>query len=438
CQTRYHPDFCVQSPSNNDSRRVFYEGMPPFIGITEHSFFDIPLCGFVENMYLFSQASSEGIARVYNASLSSPDPAPRLGGAVVLDAFLLHALLRFNNTHGRRLSVPHHSPNNRRLDTSLQERNTACVVDGVSITHAACGYKTPSGEPCRAPLAKPQDRFCTGHSGRIDFCGAANCANACEPGHLSCAIPEHRAIEDSIREKGRSMFQLTERLAAAHQFLSTGKKATKNTTRSPARKGRKQKHTMTRSWTHNEQLAVRCCGVIISRATFFQAEAISAVKDFIMSTFPTDRYPGCKPSVIFFDNNCSLWKYLDPLDPESPIRKFFRDIALAVDVFHFRTKHTEEDLVCQTHCNPANFPDLRNSDGTWTFNSSAAEQANRWIKKYKGIVREMDATCFAFFLDEMISLRNEFIVQGLEEKGLMPHIIPESALLNAEPVVLTQ
>jgi hypothetical protein len=35
---------------------------------------------------------------------------------------------------------------------------------------------------------------------------------------------------------------------------------------------------LSRRWTHNEQLIVRCCGIILSRATFFGSEAITAVK----------------------------------------------------------------------------------------------------------------------------------------------------------------
>ena len=38
---------------------------------------------------------------------------------------------------------------------------------------------------------------------------------------------------------------------------------------------KKMKSTLTRKWTHNEQLLVRPCGVIVARATFFEAEAPS-------------------------------------------------------------------------------------------------------------------------------------------------------------------
>ncbi len=39
----------------------------------------------------------------------------------------------------------------------------------------------------------------------------------------------------------------------------------------------KVKSTLARRWTHNEQLVVKCCGVIISRATFYNSEGMSNV-----------------------------------------------------------------------------------------------------------------------------------------------------------------
>lgn len=40
----------------------------------------------------------------------------------------------------------------------------------------------------------------------------------------------------------------------------------------------KVKGRASRRWTHNEQLFVRCCGVIVSRATFFGAEGVAGHK----------------------------------------------------------------------------------------------------------------------------------------------------------------
>jgi len=44
--------------------------------------------------------------------------------------------------------------------------------------------------------------------------------------------------------------------------------------------------TFGRCRTHNEQLLVRPCGIILSRATFYGSEAISAVKVFLKAEFP--------------------------------------------------------------------------------------------------------------------------------------------------------
>ena len=42
----------------------------------------------------------------------------------------------------------------------------------------------------------------------------------------------------------------------------------------PKKQKRKLKTTLTRRWTHNEQLLVQPCGVILSRAMFYEAESL--------------------------------------------------------------------------------------------------------------------------------------------------------------------
>lgn len=114
----------------------------------------------------------------------------------------------------------------------------------------------------------------------------------------------------------------------------------------------------------------------------------------------TYRFPGIKPDHIFFDNNCSLAKAVKN-DP------FFKDIGLTVDVFHFKSKHSEADIFCQSNCNPAAYPELLGENGKqWYFNSSVAEQTNAWVGGYHSICREMRVDRFNFFLDKMIRRRN--------------------------------
>lgn len=78
-----------------------------------------------------------------------------------------------------------------------------------------------------------------------------------------------------------------------------------------------------------------------------------------------------------------LWSSSRPRDP------YFDDIGFVVDVFHARNKHHEDDLFCVSNTNPVLYGDLLKADGTSWFNSSAAEQVNKWYGKFLPIVREM-------------------------------------------------
>ena len=122
-----------------------------------------------------------------------------------------------------------------------------------------------------------------------------------------------------------------------------------------------------------------------------------------------------KPDHIFFDNNCTLASMVRGKDP------FFDDIGLTVDVFHFKSKHSETDIFCQENCNPAAYPELISEDNKgWYFNSSIAEQTNVWLGSYHAICREMLVDKYTFFLDEMILRRNRVTREKLATQGQLP------------------
>lgn len=120
------------------------------------------------------------------------------------------------------------------------------------------------------------------------------------------------------------------------------------------------------------------------------------------------------PNHIFFDNNCQLARIVKGRDA------FFDNVGLSVDVFHFDCKHSVSDAYCQAHCDPRAFPELRRTDNSWYFNSSAAEQVNSWIGHYNPICREMVREKYEFFLDEMIMRWNENTLRSLEQEGCNP------------------
>ena len=147
-----------------------------------------------------------------------------------------------------------------------------------------------------------------------------------------------------------------------------------------------------------------------------------------MSIFPTKK---SIPGVIWHDNNCRITVMLRN-DTDERLHTYFKNVALPVDIFHFKSKHKETDIECGRHCNPYIWPELRTDDGKWRFNSSAAEQTNAWYGGFLAIVHDMQADRYEFFLDEMIKRRNRMIVKELRRKGKAPYRIPREELLSPD------
>ncbi|KIJ12502.1 hypothetical protein PAXINDRAFT_82820, partial [Paxillus involutus ATCC 200175] len=141
--------------------------------------------------------------------------------------------------------------------------------------------------------------------------------------------------------------------------------------------------------THNEQLIMWPCGVILARATFFGSEVVSAVNDFAKAVFPT---MSSTPEYFIFDNNCRLCAHQETIKDTH-----FCQTGMPVDVFHFNSKHKETDLYCQQHCNPAAYPELI-EDGKWWFNTSTCEQTNVWLGGYQAILCDMGMHRYNFYL----------------------------------------
>ncbi|KAJ7178438.1 hypothetical protein C8R43DRAFT_872162, partial [Mycena crocata] len=449
CLTRYYHNYSVEHAANQNTRREYYkeEDVPTLIHVTETSFVEKQLCIYFEKQMAISHSTCTAIARVYNAALgkslvpNSSHLIHELTGELVLDAFLFHAILRDKRRHKETLSVPHHDYQNHRLDEALAERNyrmtgtgqpqwahacdkcmkvykgedgrwyrmTAGVHDGVTVCHAACSVHN-----CSEPLPSQKSHFCHTHRDLIRKCCINGCDALAQHGFRTCTLEAHHDFQKAAEERNSAMFQLHSRLRKAADEAAPSE--------STGVKGR-----LSRNWTHNEQLFVRCCGVIISRTTFFGAEGITSVnyKDFLKATFPPE-YPGSMPSYMFYDNNCSFLKHL-----RSCGDAYFDNVGLPVDVFHFKCKHTIRDGFCQENCNPAQFLELIGENGKWVFNSSAAEQANVWFGKFQNTVQEMPALRFNFFLDEMIALHNEETVAELTKQNQKPHLQDE-ALLRGE------
>ncbi|KAJ7492057.1 hypothetical protein FB451DRAFT_1021989, partial [Mycena latifolia] len=444
CHTRYYHNYYVHEAHNPTAQRQYYgpqsasEGhtISNYIHVLESCYVEWALCVYFEMQLCISHATCQGIARVYNAALAhtSEDPTAsrlkdELAGDLVLESFFLHAMLCDRATRGQTLVLPHHGHQNHQLDEVLAERNyrmvgtgqemwahtcnrctkiyqgddgnwyrmSGSIHDGVTVRHVTCGV-----HDCTEAVQSQRDHFCYTHRELIKICCIRGCSAPTEPGFRTCTEPTHRAFQTDAEEQNTAMFQLHSLPASAAL---------------PAVKGK-----LYRSWTNNEQLFVRCCGVIISRATFFGSEGVSGVNTFLKATFP-EEFPASLPSYIFYDNNCQFLKHLRHCDDH-----YFDNVGLPVDVFHFKCKHTDHDVFCQINCNPARFRELIGPDGKWIFNSSAAEQANVWFGKFQNVVQEMPVIRYNFFLDEMIALRNRQITAELGAQGNLPHLLSEAFL----------
>ena len=182
---------------------------------------------------------------------------------------------------------------------------SAGVTDGVSVGHYCC-----SVQDCTEPLLNHLKRYCERHSRMNSVCAVYGCDDQVENGYQTCNNASHRSAENNRKATGQAMFQLKRRLERAglagivsHEgglvhkltavlffFMIASSRATevviaqesgvegyandiRDDTGSTSIKGR-----FSRRWTHNEQLFVRCCGIIISRATFYGSEGVSGVK----------------------------------------------------------------------------------------------------------------------------------------------------------------
>jgi hypothetical protein len=316
-------------------------------------------------------------------------------------------------------------------------------------------------------LKSNRHRFCSTHFDLHYKCAVIDCGQPIKPGTRTCDNKDHQHLEQSLRERGKAAFQLKDRLRRAREVnaalagqsldhydsdeedleaeyvldqdgqpvpVSSIRKSAAPTEESPVddagneldedgrphseqhlggtTRKKKIRIRLGRSYTHNEQLLVCPCGIILARETFYGAEALSSCVEFIKKTFHSSR----KPDHIIFDSNCLLTKHVrKEKDP------FFDDIGLAVDVFHHQNKHKESDHFCAEHCNPAAFPELLQQDGkTWYFNTSVAEQRNRWVAGYKAMCREMIPARFDFFMDQMIIEHNKMMHERLAKTRKNP------------------
>lgn len=188
----------------------------------------------------------------------------------------------------------------------------ACVTDGITMGFWTCSaselqLKTldpnSTATHCEQPLDKVNHRYCPAHHLSLgNMCPAQPCVAPIEPGHKTCANPEHRDAHDKFKERNTSMFGLPRRFNRPNTHLQmdpsvllsaeTGEVAlseeellyaeVQEREHEGARDGGTSKPPkkvlISRCRSHNEQLMVAPCGMILARKTFYKSESVTKVK----------------------------------------------------------------------------------------------------------------------------------------------------------------
>ncbi|KAH9806868.1 hypothetical protein DFH28DRAFT_1229943 [Melampsora americana] len=281
----------------------------------------------------------------------------------------------------------------------------AIVTDGLTIGHWRCSASTqqlrrlataerlpaPEG-PCTNKLTNINDRYCPHHFMILGgLCRAQPCSSPALPNSDTCGNIEHVEAWAKFNNRTKANFSLSSILNRPGSNLPTDTSVHLNPetaefrdleslqqddeshrAHESARDGGESqaadKPLFSRLRTHNDQLAVATCGITVARKTFYNAESVSAVKEFLEESFPRGM-----PEVVFYDNACRLTEHIYNGTAD---RSAWEGTVIPVDPFHHRS-HAESDEFCKRFTDPKLFPDIQEG-GRWIFNASAGELTNIW------------------------------------------------------------
>ncbi|KAF8576463.1 hypothetical protein K439DRAFT_1664598 [Ramaria rubella] len=447
-----------------DNVRSYYQEVPKYFQISTHFFIETQLVAQFTAQTVSAWTSMQKCAEVYQAtaelhtwSMMLPQDWPitfQMDYELVGEAFYINALIEWHCHNKTLLCVPHKAPtvaerwhdaieacNVAMTGTGQPEWNHACslctrhlknekgeitavfrsvVTDGIAMGHPCCVV-----HDCKEPLPTNKYRYCNTHTDLSDQCAVSNCHSDRDPGFRTCTVRAHCDAEEQYEDRGKAMFQLKSRLADIYGEPQP----TYDEEDSDDDGGPQGNCVIPPSLCDDKpagghrRLCVASCGVILGRATFYGAEGLHSVRVFWKLVFPNRR---CLPSIMWFDNNCGMAAML-----QASGDTYFDEVALPVDVFHFKSKHKQSDGYCGWNCNPAHWPELMDkTTGKWLFNSSAAKQANHWLGGFRAMTRLMRADRYNFLLDEIVMCRNRHRVTELGTLGHGPYSIPREDLLS--------
>ena len=182
---------------------------------------------------------------------------------------------------------------------SVEKCVSVVIMDGVTLGHPCCAVHN-----CKEPLVTSHNCYCQCHKDENQICAVIGCKSPILHGSMTCNDPVHRRIEGVHLVCGQARFQLKERLHRARvahpvdgipqetNISAIAGDATEedifdidpsdNTVLPQSNEQVPQKRAIRiraqfgQKRTHNEQILVAPCGMILGRTMFFGAEAISS------------------------------------------------------------------------------------------------------------------------------------------------------------------
>lgn len=179
------------------------------------------------------------------------------------------------------------------------------VIDGITLGHPCCSVHN-----CKIPLTRQRDRFCSQHAAEASKCSVKGCGQPVTKGSRVCGDQAHIEVERKYVEHGQTRFHDLQRLVNSNvvslnnnvpditdpsilgdllddsdvlefdidRHGNVSQPGTSSTGTKPPPAGRRRiTARFGRARTHNEQIIVGCCGLIIGRVTFYGAEAVTSV-----------------------------------------------------------------------------------------------------------------------------------------------------------------
>ncbi|KAF8581267.1 hypothetical protein K439DRAFT_1354526 [Ramaria rubella] len=430
-------------PCNIRNVRTYINMQPQIYQLSTHYFIEASLCEQFATQTTLAWTSSSNCGHIYNQTAQRlpwstllPHDWPimfALDYELVGQAFIMHRLFAWHHHCHSILQVPHKAPDPgahwhaavqahyiAMAGTGWSEWNHVCnlctkyvkdesgkivgayrvaVTDSVSLGHLCCAV-----HDCKEPLPTNKHHYCKDHQELSNRYLVSSCHAKVTPRFKTCNEDLSEEEEDMVEEYASDEAQTDSMDDHSRDSLLPSAPDCNN---KPIQGLHKVFSQFGRRQTHNEELCVVTCGIIVGRATFYGAKGPNSVCIFWKHVYPTKQ---SLPLTMFFDDNFHVAAMVDALGDT-----YFENMAMPVDVFHFKSKHKESDKYCGRLCGPARWPELIDPvTGKWVFTSSAAEQTNHWFGGFQAMTRLMQADCYNFLLDEIIMHKNTIRVQELE------------------------